>query len=335
MKESQALKEVKRRLAQEETPPTPLSANPGHIIVPSINPEFAGELGRAAQHGDYFFDDTIITNLAKLKPYEQKAALRLIGDTEYERCKTDPLYWISEHMHPAMPYVYTWDKRPLYACKLCQTTDRHDWTFPEDAFPVHLYNMHGMEPATPAEIRSYFNILPTIRSFPNKPYTLPLMALLTGPRRYVAIEKSRDVMGTWMCIAAASHMMIFNDGVEIVVQSEKANKTYELIQRGLHIWRNQPKFLKRHKLTAAKGSEKSGHLDCEDLGNVLYGIAQGPNQIRQYHPALVWMDEAAFQPNAHEAFAAIQPAIQGGGKIWLLSSAYPSWFQTVIEDRDS
>jgi hypothetical protein len=43
-------------------------------------------------------------------------------------------------------------------------------------------------------------------------------------------------------------------------------------------------------------------------------------------------DEAAFNPDAAETFAALKPAIMGGGRYLAVSSANPSFFQALAQD---
>jgi hypothetical protein len=65
----------------------------------------------------------------------------------------------------------------------------------------------------------------------------------------------------------------------------------------------------------------------------ILGFPQGPDQIRQFHPTVIFQDEAAFQPLAGEAFAAIKPAIQMGGKFVAISSANRSYFELICKDK--
>lgn len=321
-------------------------ANGGHVFTaPDLGRGDAAVDEASDGAGDgYVFDEAFVANLAALDARTRGAAMRALGDSEYERCRKDAMYWALPWRHPAMPYVYTYDKRPLFGCRMCaaaseaapddmEARDRAEWVMYPDIYEAHLRVTHGMTGLTEAERHSYFVPLPTYRPVPAKPYVEPLLGYLTGKERYLATAKSRDVMGTWLHIVAAAHPLFFNDGWEGVAQSEKAPKTFELLERIEAIHYRQPKFLRRHRLVITKGSDKSGTVTVPELGNVLYGVGQGAKQVRQYHPALYFQDESAFQNEAHEAYAAIQPAIRGGGKVWLLSSAAPGFFQTIVEDR--
>jgi hypothetical protein len=51
-----------------------------------------------------------------------------------------------------------------------------------------------------------------------------------------------------------------------------------------------------------------------------------------HHPTGFFSDEAAFNPDAAESFAAIKPAISDGGKYSAISSANPGWFHRLCRD---
>ena len=65
-------------------------------------------------------------------------------------------------------------------------------------------------------------------------------------------------------------------------------------------------------------------------GSRIIGIPEGADQIRSYHPWGLAMDEAAFQPEAGEAYDAAVPVCQ---KIIVLSSAGPGWFADFVTDQ--
>ena len=58
-------------------------------------------------------------------------------------------------------------------------------------------------------------------------------------------------------------------------------------------------------------------------GSRIIAIPEGADQIRSYHPWGRLMDEAAFQPEAGEAYDAAVPVYQ---KTIVVSAAGPGWF---------
>jgi hypothetical protein len=61
-------------------------------------------------------------------------------------------------------------------------------------------------------------------------------------------------------------------------------------------------------------------------GSIVWGIPQGGDIVRSYTPSIVFLDEAAFQPEAQRAYTAAKAAAR---KIIAASSAEPSWFGII------
>lgn len=128
---------------------------------------------------------------------------------------------------------------------------------------------------------------------------------------------------------------MFNDGRQHIFQSQDAGKTFELVSRSNVIYQNMPSWLRQAVggIKYSKGDSKSGELYFLERDSEILGFPQGPDQIRQYHPSLIFMDEAAFQNQAGDAFAAIKPAILMGGKAVMISSANRSYFELICRDK--
>ena len=62
-------------------------------------------------------------------------------------------------------------------------------------------------------------------------------------------------------------------------------------------------------------------------------IPQGADQVRSYVYSGLLVDEAAFQDQFQEAYAAMLPTIEGGGRLTLVSSANPSFYEDLIKDK--
>jgi len=60
-------------------------------------------------------------------------------------------------------------------------------------------------------------------------------------------------------------------------------------------------------------------------------VGQGADQMRSYTASYVMLDEVAFWEQAEASWGALKPTIQGGGKICLISSANPGFFQRIVE----
>lgn len=259
----------------------------------------------------------------------------VIGQAEYEKCAIDPLYWLDSNKHvktkrwpDGLPYVFTKDPHKIYICSECNTE------VVEDRRVDHLEVMHKEEYPTAKRVREVFILLPAIRPFTVLSY-MPAIIEAWQTAQYFAIEKSRDMMATWLFVALYTWDAMFNVGRQHILQSEDAFKTLELVQRAYLIHDETPSFLKDAIGPAnfSKGTTKAGELYFTKVKSEILGLPQGADQIRQWHPTGVLSDEAAFQQEAGATFAAIKPAILMGGRYTAISSANRSWFELVCRDK--
>ena len=274
-----------------------------------------------------YLTQDMIKRLAKLKPAQRALAMKAIGKEEFDRCAADIFYWIDSSRHP-IPYVYTKDPKPMHVCNLCNDGE----TYSFDKRDYHLLSRHKIESHTEATTKQYFAELDTIRKFPMKSYFVPIIEhWMKHP--LMAVEKSRDMMGTWLMVAMYTWDTCFHRGRQNLFQSEDAGKTRELVRRAYGIWNNQPDWLKAvAPATFAEGSYRSGILAVTSLQSEILGLPKGTSKVRMHHPTGFFSDEAAFNPDAAESFAAIKPAISDGGKYSAISSANPGWFHRLCRD---
>lgn len=274
-----------------------------------------------------YLTDDMIVRLSKLPKTQRKVAMAKIAQEEWNRCADDITYWLDARRHP-IPYVYTKDPKAMHTCNLCQ--DGEAWNF--DKRQVHLLSRHKINAQTGDALKQYFTELDTIRKFPMFDYMLPIIDVWQREKLMV-VEKSRDMMATWLVVTMYAHDSLFHKGRQNIMQSENATKTRDLVDRAWILYANQPEWLKAvHKATIAEGGNRAGILKVPSLQSEIIGFPAGADKIRQYHPSGVFSDEAAFNPNASESFAAIKPAISGGGRYTAISSANPGWFQRICRD---
>lgn len=258
-----------------------------------------------------------------------------IGRMEFEKCSEDALYWLDASRHvptkewpQGLPYVFTKDPHKVYICNEC------GMEVYEDRRADHLEIQHKAPHTSLHLMRESFTLLPAVRPFTLFEYMVPIVHSWVDAQ-YFAMEKSRDMMATWLCISLFTWDAMFHQGRQHIFQSEDAFKTLELVQRANIIYSNTPKFLRDTIGPAnySKGTTKSGELYFTKMESEILGLPQGPDQIRQFHPTGVFSDEAAFQAEAGSTFAAIKPAIMMGGRYTAISSANRSWFELVCRDR--
>jgi hypothetical protein len=89
----------------------------------------------------------------------------------------------------------------------------------------------------------------------------------------------------------------------------------------------------KHAVLVHRGAAKAGVISFPSIDSKILGFAQGGDQIRMYHPSGLFQDESAYQVDAESGFIAVKPALQGGGRFTAVSSANPSYFQLLCEDR--
>ncbi len=171
--------------------------------------------------------------------------------------------------------------------------------------------------------------------FPEKEYLHELVRFWLT-HRLSLYEKSRQMMASWSLCAL--YLWDANFGMNRLnfIQSKKEEDSDRLVQRCYFIWEHQPEFIKR----ACRAEYSYCHLRFYRLGqksdlpySEIWGIPQGGDVIRQHTGSCLLIDEAAFQPDLEAAIGAAQPMLKGGGRLDVVSSANPGYFQELCEDR--
>ena len=284
---------------------------------------------RAEQLANYTLDKDFLLSTAKLGKTQRAKLMKAVGREEWNRCSENILYWLDQKYHPAMPYVYTHDQHIYFHCALCNDGN----TYQQNQRKSHLKLIHEIVPANQVEMASYYTEIPTIRPFPLQDYMLPIIEAWQN-EQYLFVQKSRDMVATWTIVMLYSWDTFFHHGRQNIFQSETASKTFDLVRRSWQIYKHQPAWLKNvYPARPGAGTTKSGVVRIDTLNSEIMGFPQGADQVRQYHPSGIFLDEAAFQIEAAGTFQSVKPAIENGGRFTAISSANPSWFQYACEDR--
>jgi len=163
------------------------------------------------------------------------------------------------------------------------------------------------------------------RPFPEKPYFRPIVETFQA-EPVLFIEKSRDMMLSWLCVGLFTHAAMTIEGIEVLFQSQNEDKAFELVQYAKTLYsRQKPEIQRAFPLARSMRYMADGELVFAH-GSRIIGIPGGGDQIRSYHPWGLFQDEAAFMPEAGEAYDNAVPVCQ---KIVVLSSAGPGWFADV------
>ena len=163
------------------------------------------------------------------------------------------------------------------------------------------------------------------RPFPKKPYFRCLVeAFQAEPVLFV--EKSRDMMLSWLFVGLFTHAAMTTPGIEVLFQSQTMEKAVELVEYAKILYDRQgPELQRAFPLARALRYMADGVLEFAH-GSRIVGIPGGGDQIRSYHPWGLLQDEAAFMPEAGDSY---DNAVSVCQKIVVVSSAGPGWFAEV------
>jgi hypothetical protein len=198
------------------------------------------------------------------------------------------------------------------------------WLLGNDLFPQQVFTADEHDPSIIA------------KPFPNKPYIHWMIeAWLT--HKMMLWEKSRQIMASWTFCALYLWDTQFGTNRLSFIQSKKEEDSDALLTRCHFIYEHQAPWLK----ALYPAVRTYAHLDFYSPGdkdqklalNRLWAIPQGGDQLRQHTASGLFVDEAAFQPDLESSIRAAQPMLKGGGRVDLVSSAEPGFFQELAEGR--
>src|SRR4030095_2838922 len=167
-----------------------------------------------------------------------------------------------------------------------------------------------------------------IKQYPNKAYLKYLSDRMVEETLF-ALIKHRRMIASWTMCGVFLHDAMFNEGRFNAIMSKKEEDADELVRRCLFIYENIPASALPVK---PKHKYKYTELSFPEIDSKIKAFAQGTHQLRQYTCSRIAADEIAFWPFALQAFVAMKPTIEGGGKITLLSTRFPGFYKDLIED---
>lgn len=184
---------------------------------------------------------------------------------------------------------------------------------------TQTYNEHWLEEGRPS----------AYESFPRLDYFRALFDFFSS-ERIIWVEKSRDMMVSWACVAylTVNAMRVPHRG--IVLQCQKDDKVIQLIDYAKCLYRQQEEWLKKAFPLTKPIERQSSHSLEFAHGGYIVGIPGGADQIRSYHPWGYLNDESSFQPDAGECYNEALSAVKGS--IIFNSSAGPGWYADARRD---
>lgn len=187
------------------------------------------------------------------------------------------------------------------------TLDEHDKIQPAKKLPMHKEYLQ--------ELAHYF-------------YTEPLLL----------VEKSRQMMVSWIMVACHLWDAQFHEGRRIFFQSKKEHDANEMLNRAKFIYQNYPPVVRDVIYAKYPAREPMAYLKLEfpKHNSIIQGTPQGSNVLRQYTASRIFSDEMAFQEKAEEAFIAAKPTLVGGGSfIGVSSPNFKEFFYHLAHDQVS
>jgi phage FluMu gp28-like protein len=159
-----------------------------------------------------------------------------------------------------------------------------------------------------------------IRRFPDHPYLRELTRIFLE-QKLIAVVKSRQLLVTWLFCALHVWLCAYHKGQYVFFISRKEadagfDTPLSLCSRALFICKNLPPDMRPE---ISHGLQPPVLRFPKTLSTI-QGVSQDSDALRQYTASSVFLDEMAFQEHAYEAYAAIKPTIDGGGRLVCVST---------------
>lgn len=141
--------------------------------------------------------------------------------------------------------------------------------------------------------------------------------LRLATERLLIILKARQLGITWLCCAYALWLCLFKPGQVVLLFSKGAIEAYELARRIRVIYFRLPLWMRERN---ALIKDNLSELQWAN-GSRVQSLAATRSAGRSFTASLVLMDEAAFMQWADELYTALKPTIDGGGQLFVVSTA--------------
>jgi hypothetical protein len=187
---------------------------------------------------------------------------------------------------------------------------------------TRTYNEHWQEEGRPSPYEPF----PNASVYPHIPY---LFAFIDS-ERIALIEKSRDMMMSWGCVAYFTRHAMTVPQRGVLFQTQTKAKVIQLVNYAKCLYEQQPNWLKAAFPLAKPMKQQSALCLQFAHGGYIRGLPGGANQIRSFHPWGYLNDETAFQPYAGECYNEALSVVRG--KIVFNSSAGPGWYADFKND---
>jgi hypothetical protein len=139
------------------------------------------------------------------------------------------------------------------------------------------------------------------------------------------VPKARRMKLTWLFCALHTWLACVRPYVNAFLVSSKEQKSIELLDRVEGILVRCP----RDRYRPPTWTRQQDLLTLEN-GSRVWAIAEGADQLRQYSATAILADEVGTWSWPRASYTAMVPCIEGGGRLTLLSSAYPGYWRELV-----
>jgi hypothetical protein len=154
------------------------------------------------------------------------------------------------------------------------------------------------------------------KRLPDKKY-LRLLAYAWVHEPLLGIPKSRQMMITWLFSSIGVHETMFRAARNTAWISKKFDDANANIEKRIKSVADRlPK-----RLLKPDTHFKAGSWECESTSSIIRAMGEEAKGLRQYTFSWVFSDEAGFQEQTSDIIQAALPAVKGGGRLTLVSSA--------------
>lgn len=171
-----------------------------------------------------------------------------------------------------------------------------------------------------------------IKRFPQWEY-LQFYTRAWQHKKLIAVPKSRRMTMSWTNIALYLWEAMFHGGQDFAFVSKKEDDAAELVRRAEFIYDHIPQDkIPREYLPKKETRAKPPALIFPEINSKIQGYPMGADQLRQFTFSGILGDECAFWEEAQTFYRGAAPTIEGGGRMTLISSRAPGFFQRLCYD---
>lgn len=135
--------------------------------------------------------------------------------------------------------------------------------------------------------------------------------------RLVIFLKARQIGLTWLCCAYGLWLCLTRAGRVVLLFSKQEDDAYELVRRFRVMYQRLPEWMRSLRTLE---TDNTGELGWSN-GSRVISRAATKGSGRSFTCSLAILDEFAFMQWGKEVYTALKPTIDGGGQMFIISTA--------------